>query len=351
MCTQVFVETETPSALFVSGGASRGGFSEMTVFKQRFNRWNFFFVNSLYYNLLYILGCWKLGYWEVGTKIFVFQEIYETILYLMTPFVLPITLIVRPGFTGILIGATVLMYLVNTVMFNEIHLRRKNEHLSWILVYVYYIPYKIALSGINVAGCYWSLYKYSRYFAVRHLKITENERAVGIVALVSMPASIYELWCRDIDALWDDFAKKGIVVDVYVANAAKFTEAKRLLELGSSEVWSQMEANLRSPLYFTEKLHAQASDKQTIVSLHPGLIYNEYWKSLGIEAKHFDSDELTGACVLWAATKEAAFLHGRFIWCSWDVNELATGAVRERLDKDFYYLRASIVGLQEGLKA
>ncbi|XPS80633.1 hypothetical protein M3J07_012607 [Ascochyta lentis] len=214
-----------------------------------------------------------------------------------------------------------------------------------------------------------------------------------------MPASIYELWCRDIDALWDDFAKKGIVVDVYVANAAKFTEAKRLLELGSSEVWSQMEANLRSPLYFTEKLHAQASDKQTfvvnistasihskshpevasrpaytlsklsgtlffqlpahdhshdkmqIVSLHPGLIYNEYWKSLGIEAKHFDSDELTGACVLWAATKEAAFLHGRFIWCSWDVNELATGAVRERLDKDFYYLRASIVGLQEGLKA
>lgn len=54
---------------------------------------------------------------------------------------------------------------------------------------------------------------------------------------------------------------------------------------------------------------------------------------------------------VWAASKEAAFVHGRFVWCSWDVDELATGAVRKRLDDDFYYLRASIVGLREGLSA
>lgn len=75
MCSQVFVETETPSAVFFSRSGSRGGFGEMTVFKQRFTRWNFFFVNGMFYNAWYILGSWKLGFWEIGTKIFVFQEV------------------------------------------------------------------------------------------------------------------------------------------------------------------------------------------------------------------------------------------------------------------------------------
>jgi len=75
-CTSIFVETETPAAVFYSGaGGSRAGFGEMTVFKQRFMRWNFFFVNGLWYNMAYILGSWKLGFWEVGAKLFVFQEV------------------------------------------------------------------------------------------------------------------------------------------------------------------------------------------------------------------------------------------------------------------------------------
>ena len=75
MCSQVFVETETPTAVFISGGGSRGGFGEMTIFSQRFKRWNFFFVNGMWYNMAYILGSWKLGWWEIGAKIFVFQEV------------------------------------------------------------------------------------------------------------------------------------------------------------------------------------------------------------------------------------------------------------------------------------
>jgi hypothetical protein len=81
MCSRIFVETETPARLFglqFSGGkkvGERGGFGEMTVLKQRFKRWNFFFVNGLWYNLHYILFSWKLGFWEIGAKIFVFQEV------------------------------------------------------------------------------------------------------------------------------------------------------------------------------------------------------------------------------------------------------------------------------------
>ncbi|KAJ4359220.1 hypothetical protein N0V95_002386 [Ascochyta clinopodiicola] len=181
MCSQVFVETETPTAVFFSSGGSRGGFGEMTIFSQRFKRWNFFFVNGMYYNMAYIFGSWKLGWWEIGAKIFVFQEVYETLLYLVSPFILPISFIVRPSFAGILLGATIVMYLINTVIFNEVHLRRKNERLGWVLVYVYYLPYKIVLTGVNVASCYWSLYKYARYFAKRHPKVIEDEKAVEVI--------------------------------------------------------------------------------------------------------------------------------------------------------------------------
>jgi hypothetical protein len=75
MCSHVFVETETPTAVFFSSGGSRGGFGEMTIFQQRFKRWNFFFVNGMWYNMSYIFCNWKLGWWEIGAKIFVFQEV------------------------------------------------------------------------------------------------------------------------------------------------------------------------------------------------------------------------------------------------------------------------------------
>lgn len=181
MCTSVFIETETPNAVFFSSGGARGGFGEMTIFKQRFLRWNFFFVNGLYYNLAYIFLDWRLGFWELGAKIFVFQEVYETLLYLLTPFVLPISIIVRAEFFGWLFAGTFVLYFLNVVIFNELHLRLKKERVSSMCLYVYYMPYKIVLTLVNVGSCYWSLYKYARYFARRHPKIVEDEKAVDIV--------------------------------------------------------------------------------------------------------------------------------------------------------------------------
>ncbi|KAI6817667.1 glycosyl transferase [Hortaea werneckii] len=181
MCTAIFVETETPTDVFVSGGGSRGGFGEMTIFKQRFYRWNFFFVNGMYYNMAYILGSWKLGWWEIGAKLFVWQEVYETLLYLLAPFVLPISFIVRPDFCGYLMAGTFVLYYINVIIFNEIHLRLRNERVGFVAVYLYYAPYKIVLTAINILSCYYSLYKYARYFAKRHPKVIEDERAVEVV--------------------------------------------------------------------------------------------------------------------------------------------------------------------------
>ncbi|KIW09911.1 hypothetical protein PV08_11687 [Exophiala spinifera] len=181
MSTSVFVETETPAAVFIGSGGARGGFGEMTVFSQRFKRWNFFFVNGIYYNFQYIFFSWKLGWWEIGAKIFVFQEIYETLLYLIAPLVLPISFVVQPLFSVYVFVAVYVMYLINSIIFNEVHLRLKKERVGLMMLIFYYMPYKIALTAVNVGSCYWSLWKYAAYFARRHPKIVEDENVVGVV--------------------------------------------------------------------------------------------------------------------------------------------------------------------------
>ncbi|KAL9594820.1 MAG: hypothetical protein Q9219_006811 [cf. Caloplaca sp. 3 TL-2023] len=180
MCTAVFVETETPTAVFFSSGGARGGFGEMTIWKQRFFRWNYFFVSGLFWDMSYIIRDWKLGWWEIGAKLFVFQEVYETLLYLLAPFVLPISFYVRPQFSGYLYLATIALYQINVTIFNYIHLRSRHESVS-VLCLLYYLPYKIVLTFVNIASCYYSIYTYAKYFAKRHPKVIEDEKAVAVV--------------------------------------------------------------------------------------------------------------------------------------------------------------------------
>jgi hypothetical protein len=60
------------------------------------------------------------------------------------------------------------------------------------------------------------------------------------------------------------------------------------------------------------------------------------------------SDELCGSFAVWLATKEAGFLHGRFVWSLWDIDELSTGEIRKRIEEDPYFLRISVAGLNGG---
>lgn len=73
------------------------------------------------------------------------------------------------------------MYIINVILFNEIHLRLKKERINWKVLLFYYTFYKIALTVINVFSCYWSLYKYARYFAQRHPKVIEDTDAVAVL--------------------------------------------------------------------------------------------------------------------------------------------------------------------------
>jgi hypothetical protein len=80
-----------------------------------------------------------------------------------------------------LLGVTIGMYIINVLIFNEIHLRLKKERVDWKVLLFYYTFYKIALTVINVFSCYWSLYKYARYFAQRHPKVIEDRDAVEVL--------------------------------------------------------------------------------------------------------------------------------------------------------------------------
>ena len=92
----------------------------MTIWKQRFYRWNYFFVSGLFWDMSYIIRRWNLGWWEIGAKIFVFQEVYETLLYLLAPFVMPISFYIRPQFSAYLYAATLALYQINVIIFNYV---------------------------------------------------------------------------------------------------------------------------------------------------------------------------------------------------------------------------------------
>ncbi|KAF8832117.1 hypothetical protein HHX47_DHR1001146 [Lentinula edodes] len=86
-----------------------------------------------------------------------------------------------------------------------------------------------------------------------------------------------------------------------------------------------------------------------IISFHPGVLYSE------TVAKHIDKDlfdwdemALPADFAVWSASPEAAWLHGRFVWAHWDVEELkADKEIAKRLKEETGYLKVAVQGLTE----
>ena len=51
--------------------------------------------------------------------------------------------------------------------------------------------------------------------------------------------------------------------------------------------------------------------------------------------------------IVWSASPQAEFLHGRFIWANWDINELKGEAFRKQLDENPNLLTVGVEGLSE----
>ncbi|ROT37791.1 NAD(P)-binding protein [Sodiomyces alkalinus F11] len=202
--------------------------------------------------------------------------------------------------------------------------------------------------------------------------------------------------------LWADLQAEGIVVDVLVLNAAAMGAQKSILENGRDGVWQDFLVNVRTPLDFAERLYKQpgqgtrqkfivnvstiasymwttmGGDRPTygltklsgnavvqqiardvkpevmqIVSFHPGGILSEsarkHIPEQVINSMVWDDENLPGRLAVFLASPEAEFLHGRFIWSNWDVEELKTGVVGEQIKKEPHFLKAGIEGLSESM--
>ncbi|KAK2778613.1 short chain dehydrogenase [Colletotrichum kahawae] len=201
---------------------------------------------------------------------------------------------------------------------------------------------------------------------------------------------------EETDALWKGFENDGIFVDVLVLNAALVSAGSPILELGRDEVWGQYLVNVRSHLDFTERFYKQKSgenrqkflvsvsteathnftraslwpaysttknagtmllqriandtpaEKMQIINFHPGVVYTDVFKSLvPRDIYPFDDEKLGGHFAVWAASDEARFLHGRFGWGSWDIDELRTGEIKGTIENNPEFLKVGIVGLQQ----
>ncbi|KAF9073203.1 short-chain dehydrogenase/reductase [Rhodocollybia butyracea] len=84
-----------------------------------------------------------------------------------------------------------------------------------------------------------------------------------------------------------------------------------------------------------------------IISIHPGMLYSEsVAKMFDKSLFKWDSFALAADFSVWAASPKASWLHGRFVWASWDVDELkADPEIQKQVQGKGGYLKVAIEGL------
>ncbi|GAW07111.1 short-chain dehydrogenase reductase [Lentinula edodes] len=199
-------------------------------------------------------------------------------------------------------------------------------------------------------------------------------------------------------SVWDHLNSNNIFVHVLVLNAAHLSpmgpdtlkmERKDLMEAFNINVWGNFSMTAKfvnQPLrpvgeklnlvnvstagiqmnpaptqnpYVTSKgtftaLLGRIADEHPvedvqIISFHPGALYSESG------AKYFDKDiidwdemALPADFAVWSASPEAAWLHGRFVWAHWDVDELKSDKeITKRLEQESGFLKVAVQGLTE----
>ncbi|KAF4451677.1 hypothetical protein F53441_5356 [Fusarium austroafricanum] len=194
--------------------------------------------------------------------------------------------------------------------------------------------------------------------------------------------------------VWDDFEKEKILIDVLVISAVGQPALQPILEQGADRLWQDFENNVHAPLYLVERFYKQPGhtaqkfvvsvstqdihrwdsapqmpgyqltkssfatvmqqvardtpeSQMRIVSFHPSIIFTEAARKTGYteDTLPWTDENIPGGFAVWAASPEARFLHGRFVWSTWDVNDLIAGDIRTKIDADPWLLKVGIKGL------
>ncbi|KAI8964380.1 NAD(P)-binding protein [Daldinia sp. FL1419] len=215
----------------------------------------------------------------------------------------------------------------------------------------------------------------------------QGTKVIAIPCDIGSPTAVAELWGR--------LAGEGTRVDVLVLNAANTGIMKPLMEQGVEGIWSAYDFNVRAQFDMTERFYKQelgAGSKKYLVHVstaaihhfeattamptypmtkhagaltfqlltydippkdmqviiyHPGAIFTEAGERAGFtkDSMSWEDAALPGGFAVWAATPEAEFIHGRFVWAGWDVDELKTGEAGKRLKEDQKFLKIGVNGI------
>nr|AEN14448.1 short-chain dehydrogenase/reductase [Lentinula edodes] len=185
-------------------------------------------------------------------------------------------------------------------------------------------------------------------------------------------------------AVWDHLNSNNIFVHVLVLNAAHLSpmgpdtlkmERKDLMEAFNINVWG----NFSMTAKFVNQPLRPVGEKLNLVNvstagiqMNPAPTQNPYVTSKGtftallgrIADEHpvedvqiisfhpdlIDWDEmaLPADFAVWSASPEAAWLHGRFVWAHWDVDELKSDKeITKRLEQESGFLKVAVQGLTE----
>ncbi|EHA51239.1 hypothetical protein MGG_09785 [Pyricularia oryzae 70-15] len=254
------------------------------------------------------------------------------------------------------------------------------------------IGYAIARSFV-AAGAARVIVLGRRQKVVESAATTLNKEA-GRQAAEGRAVDAYSL--PAIEALWSSLHAQGIYVHVLVLSAAAFGSKSPILANTVEDTWKDFEANVRAPLAMTVVFSNQKTgnerrflvnissiaaymwstmgpDRPTygltknagtalfqqiakdtdpnnmqVVSFHPGGVLTESARTEGYAESGFDFDDenLSGNFAVWAASPEATFLHGRFVWANWDVLEMKD-IIGPRVKEDEHFLKVGIEGLSE----
>lgn len=217
--------------------------------------------------------------------------------------------------------------------------------------------------------------------AVSHIKNNSGkEIKTQLIARILDASSI-----QDIASFWQYLQDAGIIVDVLVLNASALSmptevagvvehfhfnitarlymlsyfqaqpasSQKILIDISSGAIHAHpfpMAAYSASKAGFTAYLNHISHDPTCpfrVVSLHPGSVYTAAVRgNPGLppqEANIWDDPSLSAHMGLWLSTDAAAFLHGRYVWANWDVEELI--GMKGRLETEPGLLRIGFGGV------
>ncbi len=171
-----------------------------------------------------------------------------------------------------------------------------------------------------------------KIFAQIRNSIAEPNILVTSAAYIARNATILELPSEELRASFEThvLGNSNLVREFLATGFSKENE-KTIIDVSSAAahlIFPNMSAYSVTKLAFTQwmaHLHEEFGEKGVRVhSVHPGSILTDAAKDFVVDEEkvQWDDVQLPGQFVVWLASPAGEFLKGRFVWSSWDVEEL-----------------------------